>query len=124
MSLLLFSITDSSKTMSPKLARPTQVGVRRPSSSTASPPTVHSPRKAAVSKQVVNVAQTTAISRQSSEDDDDDGEEFNEEKLRTIRDKAAIKWVDIIIDENSNTNSISFQNATEPEHTRYRYQFR
>lgn len=78
--------------MSPKLMRPTQMAVRKPSSSTGSPPTVTSPRKATVpQKQVIPAnATVTAISCRSSEEDDD-GEEFNEDKLRTIRDKAAIK---------------------------------
>lgn len=73
--------------MSPKLMRPTQVGVRKPNPSVSSPPTVSSPRKAAAS------IKTNAglNSRRSSEEDEDDAEEFNEEKLRTIRDKAALK---------------------------------
>ena len=80
--------------MSPKLMRPTQVNVRRNNSSSASPPTVTSPRKAVAQQKTTEPVNSTAtaINRpQSFEDDDDDGEEFNEEKLRTIRDKAALK---------------------------------
>lgn len=78
------------------------MAVRKTSSSSATPPTVTSPRKATTQQQntkhtatVVNAnAMGPAIGqRQSSEDDedDDDGEVFNEDKLRTIRDKAAMK---------------------------------
>lgn len=95
-------LLDSNKTMSPKLTRPNQMsGVRKTSSSSmvaaaASPPTATSPRRATSATGSTKSTSTTLIQStqpadHSSDDEDDDGEVFSEDKLRTIRDKAAMK---------------------------------